>query len=68
MSMTLVFVLCFSILQLPASAAPSARYQLPFEVNARAYVLASLDTGEIIVEKNSHERYDPASLTKLLTA
>ena len=67
-SMTLVFVLCFSILQLPASAAPSARYQLPFEVNARAYVLASLDTGEIIVEKNSHEKYDPASLTKLLTA
>ena len=67
LSVTLVFVLCFSIYRLPASAA-SARYQLPFEVNARAYVLASLDTGEIIFEKNSQERYDPASLTKLLTA
>ena len=68
LSITLCFVLCFSIFRLPVSAASSARYELPFDVNARAYVLASLDTGEIILEKNSHERYDPASLTKLLTA
>jgi D-alanyl-D-alanine carboxypeptidase (penicillin-binding protein 5/6) len=61
-------LLCFSMVQLPAAAATTARYELPFEVNARAYVLASLDTGEIIFEKNSNERYDPASLTKLLTA
>lgn len=67
LSVTLVFVLCFSLIQLPAAAA-AARYELPFEVNARAYVLASLDTGEIIFEKNSNEQYDPASLTKLLTA
>ena len=66
-SMTLCMLLCFSMVQLPAAAA-TARYELPFEVNARAYVLASLDTGEIIFEKNSNERYDPASLTKLLTA
>ena len=67
LSVTLVFVLCFSLIQLPAAAA-AARYELPFDVNARAYVLASLDTGEIIFEKNSNEQYDPASLTKLLTA
>ena len=67
-SMTLCMLLCFSMVQLPAVAATTARYELPFEVNARAYVLASLDTGEIIFEKNSNERYDPASLTKLLTA
>ena len=67
-SMTLCMLLCFSMVQLPAAAATTARYELPFEVNARAYVLASLDTGEIIFEKNSNERYDPASLTKLLTA
>ena len=67
-SMTLCMLLCFSMVQLPAVAASTARYELPFEVNARAYVLASLDTGEIIFEKNSNERYDPASLTKLLTA
>ena len=65
LSMALAMVVCMSVIRLPASA---ARYELPFEVNARAYVLASLDTGEIIFEKNSHERYDPASLTKLLTA
>ena len=67
-SVTLCMLLCFSMVQLPAVAATTARYELPFEVNARAYVLASLDTGEIIFEKNSNERYDPASLTKLLTA
>ena len=67
-SVTLCMLLCFSMVQLPAAAATTARYELPFEVNARAYVLASLDTGEIIFEKNSDERYDPASLTKLLTA
>ena len=67
-SVTLCMLLCFSMVQLPAAAAATARYELPFEVNARAYVLASLDTGEIIFEKNSNERYDPASLTKLLTA
>ncbi len=65
LSLALVMVVCLSVFRMPVSA---ARYQLPFEVNARAYVLASLDTGEIIFEKNSHERYDPASLTKLLTA
>ena len=68
LSVTLCLLLCFSMVQLPAAAATTARYELPFEVNARAYVLASLDTGEIIFEKNSNERYDPASLTKLLTA
>ena len=68
LSVTLCMLLCFSMVQLPAAAATTARYELPFEVNARAYVLASLDTGEIIFEKNSNERYDPASLTKLLTA
>ena len=67
-SVTLCMLLCFSMVQLPAAAATTARYELPFEVNARAYVLASIDTGEIIFEKNSNERYDPASLTKLLTA
>lgn len=65
LSMALALVICLSVFRPAVSA---ARYELPFEVNARAYVLASLDTGEIIFEKNSHERYDPASLTKLLTA
>lgn len=65
LSLALTFMVCLSVFRLPVSA---ARYQLPFEVNARAYVLASLDTGEILFEKNSHEKYDPASLTKLLTA
>jgi len=64
LAFSLVLMLCcFSV---PVSAR-TARYQLPFEPNAKAYLLVSLDTGEVIFEKNSSERYDPASLTKLLT-
>ncbi|MBR5521166.1 MAG: D-alanyl-D-alanine carboxypeptidase [Oscillospiraceae bacterium] len=63
---SMVFVL--SCLPVTASATSAARYELPFEADARAYILVSLDTGEVIFEKNSHEQYDPASLTKLLTA
>lgn len=64
----LTVILCVNIFSTPVSAAQNARYTLPFDVNAKAYILASLDTGEIIFEKNSREEYIPASLTKLLTA
>ncbi|MBQ7284578.1 MAG: hypothetical protein IJW74_07020, partial [Oscillospiraceae bacterium] len=37
-----------------ASAAESARYELPFETSAESYLLVSLDTGEVIFEKNAH--------------
>lgn len=58
----------FFVFAVPASAASGARYELPFDVNAKSYIVVSLDTDEIIFEKNSKERYIPASLTKLLTA
>ncbi len=65
---TLSMVIAFSIFTLPARAARQARYDLPFEPNAQAYVLVSLDTGEVLFEKNSDKQLIPASLTKLLTA
>ncbi len=65
---TLSVIIAVSIFSFPAAAASSARYELPFEPNAKSYILVSLDTGEVIFEKNSHEQYIPASLTKLGTA
>ncbi len=57
----LIFCLIFSI---PASA-----YQVSgFEVTAKAAVLMSLDTDEIIYSKNLDTKVYPASLSKLLGA
>lgn len=52
---------------LSAAAAESARYELPFDPIAESYLLVSLDTGEVIFEKNAHVQRTPASLTKMLT-
>lgn len=69
-TLCLAFCMIFmlSCLAVPASAAQSARYQLPFEPNAQAYLLVSLDTGEVIFEKDSHRQHYPSTLTKILTA
>ncbi len=52
---------------------PEATYQLKDKdflpkVGAAAYVVADVDTGEIIIEKNAEEVYPIASVTKLMTA
>ncbi len=52
---------------------PKATYHLKDQnllpkVGASSYVVADVDTGEIIVEKNSEEIYAIASVTKLMTA
>ncbi len=63
----LVAIILTSFLSVNAFA-NEARYELPFEVDAKSYVLVSIDTGEIILEKNMHEEFIPASLTKLMTS
>jgi len=50
-----------------ANAAESARYELPFESSAASYLLVSLDTGEVVFEKDAHTQRTPASLIKMLT-
>ena len=51
-----------------ASAQTKARYELPFDLNVASYILVSLDTGEVIFEKDAHVQRTPASLTKLMTS
>jgi len=50
-------------LALPAKAKP-----LPKDISARGWVIADLDTGEVLAARNPHGRYPPASTLKWLTA
>jgi D-alanyl-D-alanine carboxypeptidase (penicillin-binding protein 5/6) len=50
-------------LALPAGARP-----LPKDISARGWVIADLDTGDVLAARNPHGRYPPASTLKWLTA
>jgi len=50
-------------LVLPAHAKP-----LPPDLTANAWVLADLDTGEVLAARDPHGRYQPASILKILTS
>jgi D-alanyl-D-alanine carboxypeptidase (penicillin-binding protein 5/6) len=38
------------------------------DLAAKAYLLKDVTSGQVLVERNAHERVEPASLTKLMTA
>ncbi|MCL5038394.1 MAG: D-alanyl-D-alanine carboxypeptidase [Firmicutes bacterium] len=58
------FVLFFLPAKLPAIASPSP----PPRVTADAAILVEWRTGQILLEKNAHQKRSPASLTKVMTA
>lgn len=41
---------------------------LPLGVDAKSYVLADIDTGKVLIQKNGSQRLPIASLTKIMTA
>ena len=47
---------------------PAGAPALPHGIPARAWILADLDTGDILAARDPHGRYQPASILKLLTA
>ncbi len=47
----------------PAGAPP-----LPDTIQARAWIVADMDTGEVLGAQEAHERHVPASITKVLLA
>ncbi|MDX1376092.1 MAG: D-alanyl-D-alanine carboxypeptidase family protein [Burkholderiales bacterium] len=55
-----MFLLCGAVAQ---AAAPN-----PPSVEGRAWLLADLSSGQILASENADERFEPASLTKLMTA
>ena len=56
------------ILTLSLSLAPAAHAIEEMDVDAKAALLIDPTTGEILYEKNIHERLYPASLTKVMSA
>jgi len=50
-------------LVLPADAKP-----LPAQLTAGAWILADLDTGDVLAARDPHGRYQPASILKILTS
>ena len=64
---SLFFVLIVIICSIPISV--GASYQVSdFEVESEVAILVSLDTGDVIYEKNADEKRYPASITKIMTA
>ncbi len=47
---------------------PKGSPPLPSDISAGAWLIADLDTGEVLAAKDPHGRYRPASTLKLLTA
>jgi D-alanyl-D-alanine carboxypeptidase (penicillin-binding protein 5/6) len=63
-----IFVLLIvSLLSLSSMAQASLIPTAP-KVSAKAYMLTDYHSGNVLAEKNSTERIEPASLTKLMTA
>jgi len=49
-------------------ALPTRTTPLPKDISARGWVIADLDTGDVLAARNPHGRYPPASTLKWLTA
>lgn len=63
-SMRCLFWLLLCFLVLPAHA----KQPPPLSVAAKSYTLVDYHSGQTLVSHNEHERLEPASLTKLMTA
>lgn len=61
-------ILMLAVLTATPAAAQSVLIPSPPQIGASSYVLMDPLSGRIIMEKNSHERLPPASLTKMMTA
>lgn len=65
---SLVFLPLNSVKAAPEnSAKPAPENTAGMEITARSAILMEPASGKIIFEKNSHEKYAPASVTKIMT-
>jgi len=58
----------FLSLSIGFGSAPARAQVSPPELAARAWILVDMTTGQVLAEHNADERYEPASLTKGMTA
>ncbi len=64
-----IFFICFLIITSVFAPISASAYEVnSFEITAEAGMLVSLDTGEILWEKNADQKMYPASITKIMTA
>ncbi len=63
MKRLLPIVICLVVLSMQVSA-----QQPDISIAAKAYMLSDYQSGQVLASKNAHERVEPASLTKLMTA
>src|SRR4030066_296821 len=57
----LLLLLCLAVSSVSAQ-------QQDISIAAKAYLLSDFQTGQVLAGQNAHERIEPASLTKLMTA
>ena len=67
LSLLLCLVLATGLLTTFAAASSGSAILDEMDVNAKAAILADPNTGEILYEKNAHEKMYPASITKVMT-
>ncbi len=69
---TACFLVKFIFIALLAASGASAVYAAPLpappQLSANSFLLIDHISGEVLAEKNSNERIEPASLTKIMTA
>lgn len=63
-----VFILLLIGFSVSSSAISAPRIPPPPQVSATSYILIDFDSGKVLAEKNSNQRLEPASITKIMTA
>ena len=64
-----IFFICFLILISVFAPISASAYEVTsFDITAEAGMLGSIDTNEVLWEKNADQKVYPASITKIMTA
>ncbi|PTN10349.1 D-alanyl-D-alanine carboxypeptidase family protein [Nitrosomonas aestuarii] len=61
-------ILIYLVVSLPVLPVPVSAQQPAISIAAKAYMLSDYQSGQVLASQNVHERVEPASLTKLMTA
>lgn len=58
----------FVLLLMCLAVSPASAQQQDISIAAKSYMLSDFQTGQVLAGQNAHDRIEPASLTKLMTA
>lgn len=64
------FTACLNVLLLMSTLAMAQDFSAPppLDIAARGYILRDFASGRVLLERNSHERLEPASITKVMSS